>query len=108
MGSGPVPRTIAPGIVWGEEAEADFSELVMEMAARMSRADAEREARWVVELQLCRRFYMTQVGRALRCTTADAKRALYAEWQRLYGNERASRLARYVKNERTSRTVMTW
>lgn len=65
----------------------------------MAKADADREARWIVELDLCRKWYRGQLEKAWSCTSAIGKRQLFAEWVRDFGKSKADSLAQMAKSE---------
>lgn len=76
----------------------------------MAKADADREAGWVVELDLCRKWYRRHLEKAWACTSATSKRQLFAEWVRDFGKSKADSLAKMAKseNEKFREAVSQW
>lgn len=109
LSSGAVPRVLQPGIVWDEAAEAAWVAAYRNLiASGLPAGDADREARWLVEADICRKFYRRNVERALSCRTNGEKRALYQGWVKEFGKQRAERLAGFVKNEKAREAALKW
>lgn len=107
--SGAVPRELAAGVVWESPDEvAWLSRYRLLVASGLPAGDAEREARWIVEADLHRRFVRRNVEKALKCRTANDKRALYQEWIAQFGKARADALARAVKHDRLREAALKW
>lgn len=110
--SGVVPRELVPGVVWDESAESRFVSLA---EAILSKANQKidgwhetslREARWAVEADLHRKFVKARVIEANRCTSNIQKKAVIADWRKKFGDERASRLQRIVRDVKLNQTVV--
>ena len=87
-------------IVWDKSAEAAVQAASLRFQQTgMPEADAAREARWVVELDLHRKWYRVQLEKAWACTSATSKRQLFAEWVRDFGKSKADSLAQMAKSE---------
>ena len=105
----PVPRQIAPGVIWDEAAEASFLNLRELLIERGNdEVFAEREARWTTELVLHRRLVADQVRAAMACATPADKRALYGWWVKKLGQAQAERLAVFAKDEKMRARVIGW
>jgi hypothetical protein len=87
-------------IVWDEKAEAAFMAALAALQAKgLAQAVAEQEARWMVELDLCRKWYRRQLEKAWDCKAGSEKKALFAVWVREFGKSRAETLAQMAKSE---------
>ncbi|MFW9605271.1 MAG: hypothetical protein ACMV0I_01700 [Pseudomonas sp.] len=87
-------------IGWDAKAEAAVQAASTRFQqAGMAKADADREAGWVVELDLCRKWYRGQLEKAWACKTGSEKKALFAVWVREFGKSRAETLAQMAKSE---------
>ncbi len=107
--SGEVPRTLYPGVVWDSAAEDLYQANYERFTLRgMNHEQAEREARWAVEISLSRRHVGEQVRAAVACRTNADKRTLYRWWVQQFGKARADRLAACVKNEKSCKEMVNW
>lgn len=112
ISSGVVPRELIPGIVWDAAAESRFVSLAEAILAKANQKvdgwheSSLREALWAVESDLHRKFIKARVLEANRCTRNEEKRAVIANWRGLFGDERASRLQRIVRDEKLNKTVV--
>lgn len=112
ISSGVVPRELMPGIVWDEAAESRFVSLADGILAKANQKvdgwheSALREARWVVESDLHRKFIKACVIDANSCTSVVEKKAVITSWRKRFGDERASRLQRIVRDEKLNKTVV--
>lgn len=107
--SGEVPRTLVPGVVWDEAAEAHFRTyyaLVMERGG--PEEFALRDAKWKVEIALHRAFIGQQMRAALGCKTTAEKRQLMSWWTNHFGAARAADLAKLARDESFPKTAATW
>lgn len=87
-------------IGWDEKAEAAVQVASTRFQqAGMAKADADREAGWVVELDLCRKWYRRHLEKAWACKTGSEKKTLFAVWVREFGKEKADALAQMAKSE---------
>lgn len=106
ISSGLVPRDVWPGIVWGEDEEAEFGKMVLEWAKRFpkvaddpkARASTEQSARWAIELQLLRSTIAREAEAAAKLSYGHEKQAIHDRWLRTYGAELTSVLVRAVKD----------
>lgn len=113
VSSGPVPRTIMPGIVWDEAAEKSFRAAVAELRTKFDfkwsqarfAADVEREARWIVEIGLHQKFAKERMAEADRTWEPAEKRALVARWRAAYGATRTEMLVNMAKSEHLKRVI---
>lgn len=112
ISSGQVPRELIPGIVWDDAAESRFVLFAEQILAKANqkidgwRESCLREALWAVETDLHRKFIKARVMEANRCTSNQDKRAVIANWRSKFGDERASRLQRIVRDEKLNKTVV--
>ena len=94
-------------IVWDKAAESEYVGLVATLKKRMSQADAEREARWAVEIKLHRRATHLAMKMAKKCVSPMQKKQLFAQWVNDFGQESADRLAGYFKNEKLREKILS-
>lgn len=115
ISSGLVPRELFPGIVWDDNAESRFVECATVLLRKANQkidgweASSLREARWMVETDLHRRFIKARVIEADSCSSDNAKKLLVRRWKEMYGVERSDRLVRIVRHGELKKTVlMDW
>lgn len=112
ISSGVVPRELMVGIVWDEAAETRFVSMAEEILAKANqkidgwREFSLREALWAVEADLHRKFIKARVLEANRCSSNEEKRSVITGWRKQFGDERASRLQRIVRDEKLNKTVV--
>lgn len=114
VSSGPVPREIAPGVVWDEAAEAEFREAHASLRRSFDgkwmlpqfAPDVMREAIWAVEIRLHQRFVKARMQEANKVYDPAEKRALVARWLRDYGQARVDELTGLAKNAQFRREVV--
>jgi hypothetical protein len=101
-------QEISRGVVWDSHAEKEFTNLVKSLQKKQfSQVDAEREARWTVEIKLHRRAVHSAMKQAERCTHPNQKKEVFAQWVQVFGQEQANRLADYFKNEKLRQTILS-
>ena len=108
MSSGPVPRELVAGVVWDAAAEELFLSHrdSMVLSGRFTEKQAAQEALWSVEAGLHRRFIKGLVVRGDQCQYDREKQEVFAEWRRLYGSERAGRVAAILKDAKLKAKVL--
>lgn len=112
VSSGDVPREIAAGVVWDDEAERCFVDMVKAMTTfglmgrGYSREDAERSARWAIEASLHRKAIKREIVAATRCRSPDQKREIAARWRRDLGQARADEIIRLMKDSHARKVVV--
>lgn len=110
VSSGEVPRTFA-GLTWGAKEEARFVQLVAEIQAgklAMGKEDAIREARWVIEADMTRKFWGDEIRLAKSCLSDNDKRRVFAGWIEKYGRDRAEQIAMKARLPEFSRVAEKW
>jgi hypothetical protein len=113
--SGPVPRTLAPGVIWDEAAEIRFADGFRVMRTRglagrgYSIEDAARSMAWAVEAELHRKLIRREVEAGIRCgDDVVSKREIFARWRREYGQVRADEIARLTADYGAKQAVLKW
>ncbi|MBN3839237.1 hypothetical protein [Burkholderia sp. Ac-20349] len=99
--SGNDGRTVRKGIYWDDWCEAIYQGAAarLEFTDGKSREDAEYEAVDHVVALACGRALKREFSRARACATDSEKRALYADWKSVYGDEPAKRIAAGYRDE---------
>lgn len=114
LASGPVPRDVHMGVVWGEDEEAIFADLARATLGAYPalagvdwfREQTRRSTVWAVEIRMFQKVIKREVKASIMAETPEEKRAMRDRWLASYGEILTGDIVKAAKNPSLRHTVL--